>query len=294
MNRLIPASAATVLALAPALAFAQTPDVFVRLDTYLTYRSVKGGDTTLRGYDWLGRHSVVGLELALEPGFRGWVSQRLQRIPNDADPEQLDEYFIEDPGLWRLGKQYLPFGQMRMIRENGRAARGDTNLLFENLPISAAILDNGQGRSRGVIGRIGSRVGLSFAVGKNFAAQGTSLNLVRSPEDAGGVGRGYGVLVGLDGSRRFGKYEVSMEAVALRNGATPLDIEREVSDLALSYRPSRDSAVTLGWSRDWNQRMDFFRAQARFTLLPDVHLEPFVRFRQGNLYDLGVSFRVKM
>ncbi|HZH99329.1 MAG TPA: hypothetical protein VEX38_10190 [Fimbriimonadaceae bacterium] len=282
------------LPLVPVLGRAQTPDVFVRVDTYLTYRSIKNGDTTLRSYDWLGRHSVVGLELALEPGFRGWVSQRLQRIPNDADPEQLDEYYIEDPGLWKLGKQYLPFGQQRMIRENGRAARADTNLLLEKLPISAAVVDNGSGRSRGVIGRLGGSLGLSFAAGKNFAAQGTSLNLVRSPEDAPGVGRGYGVLLGLDGRRRLGKFEISMEAVALRNGETGLDVDMEVSDLALVLRPWREGTVTVGWSRDWNQRLDFYRAQARMMLMPDVHLEPFIRFRQGVMYDLGLTLRVKM
>ncbi len=148
------------------------------------------------------------------------VAQRLQRIPNDGDEEQLDQYYVEDPGLWRLGKQYLPFGRGLLLRESGRAARGDTNLIFQNLPISAAICDNGRDRTRGVFGRVGSTVGVSFAVGNNIGIQGTSLNAVRRPEDNPGAGRGYKFALGVDGAKRFWIFTVQGEVLALRRGHT--------------------------------------------------------------------------
>ena len=84
--------------------------------------------TTLRFYDSLAHPSTVALTFHLETGFRGYVSERLQKIPNDGDSEQLEQYYIEDPGIWRFGKQALPFGKESLLRMMGKAARGDATL----------------------------------------------------------------------------------------------------------------------------------------------------------------------
>lgn len=285
---------ACAIGLLSACAQAQLPNVQVKIDASLTYDSVTGGDNTVRWYTPLGRHSTAGLALDLEQGFRVFVSERFQRINNDGDSEQLDEYYIEDPGSWRVGKQYLPFGRGGILHESARAARGDTNLILNDLPISVAIADNGRDRTRGVSGRIGKRVGVSFAVGNNFGIQGTSLDLVRLPEDAPGPGRGYRLALGVDGYKRVGMYEFQAEAVALRNGQTIKDPTTEISDVSVSLIPNRYHSYTLGWSRDWHAQTSFFRATASIFVTRSVYLEPIVRMKDSVLFDAGVSLRVKM
>jgi hypothetical protein len=283
-----------LLAATAAGALAQSPDVAVKLDLAPTYRSSKGADTLFRWYDTLGHYSTAGLLLRLEPGYRAYVSERLQRVNNDADPEQLDEYYVEDPGIWRLGKQYLPFGRQGLLRESVRAARGDTRLLVESVPIAVALCDNGARQARGIVGRIGSVVGVSFAYGNDFGAQASSLTLVRRPEDSPGQGRGYRTALGLDFARHFKIYTIQAEAVFLRRGQTPLDPNTEVSDLAITLQPSRHEAITIGWSREWGQDQNFLRAQGRFLLTRSTWLEPIVRVRDGVFYDLGITLRVRI
>lgn len=282
------------LLIMPALSVAQTPDVRIRTDLRLHYRSQTGGDSSLRWYDPLGRHSLVSIEFGLEPGFRAFISERLQKIPGNADNEQLDEYYVEDPGLWRVGKQFLPFGKQKILREAAKGARGDTNLVFEDLPVSIAICDNGSGRARGVIGRVGGRIGFSAAVGNNFAAQSTSLVQVRHPEDGNGFGRGYRLAVGADFSKRIGSVAIEAEIVGLRNGQTSADFDTEISDLSATYARSKDWSFSLGWAREWRRSDDFFRAEGRVQILRNLYLEPLVRFKGSELFDAGISVRVKM
>jgi len=281
------------MALAAISARAQQPDVAVRVDLVPTYHMGKGTETAFRWFDTLGRYSTVGLAVRMESGFRGFVSERIERTGNSADPDQLDEYYIEDPGIWRLGKQYIPFGRQNLERESIRAARGDTRLILPSVPLSVAICDNGAGRARGFAGRIGSTVGLSFAIGENFAAQPTALALVRQPDDAPGKGRGYHDLFGFDVARRFQIYNVQAEAIVLRRGETPLDPSTEVSDLAFTVQPNRRQAVTVGWSREWEKSENFFRAQGRFMLTRETWLEPMLRMKDGEFYDFGATVRVR-
>lgn len=290
MRRLV---AAGILAACCTLCFGQQPDVLVKVDLVPTYHGGKGQDNEFRWYDTLGHYSTVGLILRLESGFRGYVSERLQRVGNDADPEQLDEYYIEDPGIWRLGKQYLPFGRQTLERESVRAARGDTRLILPAFPVSLAVCDNGRDQARGIVGRVGSTIGFSFAIGDNFGAQASAFDVVRQPEQAPGRGRGYHDILGLDFLRRFRKYSIQAEAVALRRGETALDKSTEISDLAVTAQPSRFQSVTLGWSRDWESNADFFRLQGHFYVVQDAWVEPIVRLRNGEFYDLGVSLRVR-
>lgn len=272
----------------------QTPDVKIRTDLRLHYRSERLGDSSLRWYDPLGRHSLVSVELGLEPGFRAFVSERLQKIKDNSDSEQLDEYYVEDPGLWRVGKQYLPFGRQKILRESARGARGDSNLILEHLPISAAIADNGSGRTRGVIGRIGGRFGVSVAYGNHFGAQSTSLVGVRRPEDANGFGKGYRFVFGADVSRKFGEFLVEAEGAVFRRGQTAADRDMEVTDVTIGYAPLKEVALSLGWARDWTQASNMFRIEGRLEVYRNVFVEPLVRFKDAQLFDAGISVHVRM
>lgn len=278
--------------LLPAAAIAQTPDVVIRIEANPQLRIDSDGKSSFRWYDTLGRHSTVGLSMILEPGFRLFVTERLQRMPTDDD--QLDEYYLEDEGNWRVGKQYLPFGQQTLLRESVQAVRVDSTLLIEGLPVSLAFCDGGDGRQKGAVARVGTWLGVSLALGTHFGIDGTSLALIRDPAGAPGKGRGYKQAVGVDLFKRYRGWRLQAEVVSLREGNTVADREGEVSDLSLSYQQSLSNSLVLGWSRDWRSDADFFRAQAKLLLMRGVWLEPLLRFRGSEFYDFGMALRMKM
>lgn len=286
--------APAALLLLSSLGVTQTPDVRIKTDIRMHYRSVRGADSALRWYDTLGRPSLVQVEFELEPGFKAFVSERFQKIRGDADEEQLYEYFVEDPGIWKVGKQMMPFGRNLLIRDMGRGARGDTNLLFDRLPLVMAVADNGPGRLRGVFVRLGSRLGFSGALGSGIGAQSNSLTLVRRPEHGPGKGRGHRLAVGVDYAQRIGDTTIRAEVVGLRRGQSPADTDTEVSDLSVIYDLPKDWGFTVGWSREWRAGFSLFRAEGQVEVYRNVFIEPIVRFRDGALYDAGVSLRVRL
>lgn len=275
------------------LAQAQIPDVKIKVEFRPTYISTRGADSSLRWYDWTGRHSVAEIELGLEPGYRAYFAERFQKIPGDVDNEQLDQYYVEDPGLWRVGKQAIPFGLNRILNEKARGVRGDTSFLLGSQEISGAFFDNGQKRLRGAVIRVGNRIGASLEVGNNIAAQGSALTLLRKPEDAPGSGRGYRLAIGTHFRRSWGKYSLEAEGVALRNGHTALDESADISDLFFTFRADNRRSVSLGWTRDWRDTDNFLRATGRFVMHRNVALEPMVRIRNGRLFDAAITTVVK-
>lgn len=287
-------SAALVWVFAAATAWSQVPDVQVKLDINLHYRTGRNEPTTIRFYDSLARPSTVALIFGLEPGFRAFVSERFQRIPNDGDPEQLEQYYIEDPGIWRIGKQILPFGKESLLRMPAKAARGDTTLAFRYIPVAIALCDEGEGLTRGVVGRIGSRLGVSFAVGRNIGISSTCLAVLRGPEGGLGKDRGYQQAYGVDYSRRFGDWRMQAEFVTLRQGETVQDNVREVSDVLFTLEPSKYRSVAFGWSKDWMGSVEMYRIEGHFWATRNVWIEPMVRYRNGRFFDLGVSLKVKL
>lgn len=282
------------LLLAGGTALGQVPDVMIKLDIRPTLGSERQGPRTLRWYDSMGRPSLLGLSFTLEPGFTAYVAERLQRIPNDGDPEQLEAYYVEDPGIWRIGKQPLPFGSGKLMHESAMAARGDTGLFIEGLELSAALCDNGAGRPSGVVARLGGTVGISAAVGKHFGISSSALTPIRLPSQAPGFGRGYRLIVGADASRRFGKWLLQAEAVMLRDGHTSTDVATEATDLALTYKPLKDTMFSVAWSRDWGAATDFFRVESSFHLERGFWLETIARFKGGRIDDFGIGLRFKM
>lgn len=286
---LIPAT----LALA-ALVQAQIPDVIVKFDPIFHYRTDREGKTTFRAYDALGNYGTVGLSFTLEPGFQVLVSQRLQTIPGNADDDQLDQIFIEDRGLWRVGKQLMPFGQNHLLRESANGARFETNLGSDALPASLAACDSGTGRQRGIMGRIGSDIGVSFAVGNRFGIDASSFAPLRPPEASPGRNRGYKEMFGGDFLRRFGNLQVSMEHVLLRNPETKLDEETEISDLLITFLGTGDRTLSLGWSRDWSSSDTDFRITGIFPVGGGAWIEPLLLTKSGKVRTFGFSLRVRM
>lgn len=277
----------------PALAVAQAPDVLIKADLRFGISAETGGRSYLRWFDIMGRTSTVSLMFTLEPGFKAVVSQRLQTIPNSGDREFFEEYYVEDPGLWRVGKQILPFGREFVIRESARGVRGDTNLFLEGLPVVVAACDEGPQLPRGIVARVGGRIGVSAAVGEHFGISGSSLTVIRRPEDSPGKGAGYGFLLGADFSKRWGRLEASGEFVVLRRGNSSVDRETEVSDLAFTVRNPEGVTATAAWSRDWEAGQNFFRVEATLKVYRGLMLEPIVRWQGRRIWLAGISARAK-
>jgi hypothetical protein len=286
--------ASLALLAASSLASAQNPDIFFKIDGRMQFLTGTTGPTLIRFYDNLGRHSTGSVTFYTEAGFQGFVSQKFEKIPHDADRDQLDEYYIEDEGSWRIGKQYLPFGSGRFLHDSVLAVRGDTQLIVEGLPIVVAVCDNGRGRQRGVVARIGSRLGLSFALGSHFGINATSFTLVRRPEDSPGVGRGHKTMFAVDYSKNAGSLlDLGGEVVIVRDGNTPADRTNTYFDVTATLKGDKDKQITAGWTRDNSQHADFYRLMGSFFISRYLILEPIVRYRGTELFDAGLTFHFK-
>lgn len=272
-------------------AAAQVPDFRVRADISLAYNQQRDHDETLRLYSPLGRPSTVALTLFLETGFNVVLSERLQRLPGNVDTDIFDEAFIEDPGIWRVGKQYLPFGTGRLLRESVPAARADTNLIAESAPIEFAVANGGQGRQNGVVLRIGRALGASAAVGENFGLSPTALTVVRRPEDAPDPRRGWKRAFGVDGTRHFGNLTATAEAVSLSGGRPD---ELTVFDFEGNYYSNRYVSVGAGWSSASGAiNGSFLRFFGSVYARRNVTVEPLLRFRNGSFFDASLTLRVR-
>ncbi len=272
---------------------AQNPDVRFLVDTNISYRTVRRGSQTIKFYSPLGRFSTASLTFRLEPGLRVFVSQRLQRIKGDADDELFDEYYVEDEGLWRLGKQVLPFGSGRLIREAVMGARGDTNLVVEGIPVTLVGFDGGNDKSSGFMARLGSRVKFTAALGQHIGESASSLALVRSPEDSAGPDSGFKRVFGIAGEQSFGKWRIDGEAVDLQNPESPKETAGIVTDALIEYRPHPRETWGLGRSEYATRGIQVYRIQASIPTINRSAIEPMIRFKDNRLYDVSVSLRIK-
>lgn len=272
---------------------AQIPDVLVKVDALLHYRTETKGKTTLRAYDSLGNYGTVGLSFTLEPGFQVLIAQRFQSIDDSADEDQLDQMFIEDRGFWKVGKQMMPFGANGIIRENSYGARFETNLGSEALPASLAAVDGGSGRQRGVMGRIGTRLGFSFAVGNRFALDPATLSYFRRPEASPGKGHGFKEIYGLDYSRRLGQLNVRVEHVVMTRPERADDDEAAYTDLYFWLEPEPRKSIGIGLSRDWENADTHFRVTGQIPASLGAWFEPMLLIKNGEVRSFGVSLRVR-
>ena len=276
-----------------ALACAQVPDVQVKADLGPTFRNEVNGGSDGHWYDPFGHHSTIALQFGLEPGFRGYVSQKIERIRHDGDNSQIDESYVEDVGVWRAGKQYLPFGQQRILRESVVAIRSDTDFFFRELPMQVAACDGGHGRQRGIVGRIGQDIGVSFAIGQHFGISGTSLTQVRLPSEGPGIRGGYERAFALDASRKEGLFDLAGEYVLLRGGELGAP-DKEVLDVTATLAPANTRSVLFGYTIGSHPGITSMRLQGNFLIEPNLWLQPFIRTRNGRMFDTGMTLRVRL
>ena len=280
------------LSLFPLLSYAQAPDIRAKLDLAVTFEIRPGGYESARLYSPLGRPSTVGLSLLLESGLNVVISQRLGRLPKDPNIDLFDEAYAEDPGLYRIGKQYLPFGSGRLLRESVLAFRIDSNLIAENLPVSLAIAQGGKDRQNGVVLRVGRGIGASAAFGEHFGISGTALGLVRHPDEAPGRGRGWAQAFGFDARRRSGKVTLSGDLVALAGGP---DRNLSIFDAEATYVADGYRTIGAGYSRAFGDRQaDYYRLFGRLRAARNLDVEPLVRLKGNDLYDLAVTLRLRL
>ncbi|MCW5935731.1 MAG: hypothetical protein KIT11_00295 [Fimbriimonadaceae bacterium] len=281
-------------ALAAPLAFPQVPNLAPFVELHPTWQVRTGAQNRFSWYDPMGRYSIVGVRMILEPGYRAYFAQRLQKVEGSGDPSAVDEAYIEDRGYWRVGKQYLPFGRRLILRESVLAARGDTRLVFDDAPLSIAFCDGGSGRPRGVTGRIGRELGVSFAAGDHFGIQPTSLTAVQNPEDAAGSGRGHSLILGADVSLPVGPNLVTAEWAGFREGKDERDRNRDVSVLEFRTRTrGTDYGIGLSWARDWTAQRDFYRLEAELLGQDRINYLPAIRFEGARFRDFSLSVVVR-
>lgn len=283
-----------LLLLVPCWASAQNPDITYKVDIHPTYTSESGFKNRVRWFDGLGRISYVGVGVSLDRGYYLELKQRLQRIPGDLDQSDLDEAYIEDPGTWRLGKQYLPLGNQTLLRESAIAARYDWIPQGSNTPIKIAVLDSGSQRQKGAMISVGGQFRVGVAVGRHLGATGTSLATMRDPQSSPGPGRGYRRTLVASGSSSKGPMKFSGEFVALRDGHKAQDRPMDISDVSIQLTNAEKNLVTTGgWTREWQARKDVYRVESELKLAQSMSIRSFVRFERGTWKDLSVSFVFK-
>jgi len=264
-----------------AISSAQAPDVSIVTD--IRWQAVLGGGTSRALlYDTLGRHSTVTLQLETEAGFLIRISERFQRIRGRSTENQLEFATLELPYFWRIGWVDVTFGKRRLIREYGMGGAVTTNLLLDNLPVELAVIDNGERRARGVIGRIGSRFGVSLASGNHFAAGSSSLCPIRLPEDGPGIGRGYQLIFGADASFSKGPWQVSAEYAGLRRGQTANDQDDDIVDLEFTNGMEfKGSLLRVGFARSFGLQTSHFRFEVESPINEKSSLTFGTRWDQG-------------
>jgi hypothetical protein len=283
----------TIFAATAAHAQSPSPDVRVKVDAILSAQSSQGDGPRLRLFDLYGRPGTVGLTAQFESGLRAHLSQRLQRPVSGTDRDFVDEAYLEDEGIWRIGKQVLPFGYRSTFFESALAVRGETNLIFEGIPFVFAACDAGPGRMRGLVGRVGSQsFSASIAYGQHFGAAASSFGLVRFPDDAPGRGRGYGLIAGGELIQRVGTYGAKLEVISARDGRTAADRNFTLWDVAFSGR-GRNWRWEVGATRTNPVRNEILRLGASFRVDDRTSIEPVIRFRDGRVSDGAIQVRFR-
>jgi hypothetical protein len=288
-------SLAALFVFASAVSQAQVPDIIIAIDLRPTILFGEGRNTQLRWFDSYAFPSTVGFKGRLADGNRFTVTQRLARQIGNGDPDQVDEFFFEAPGDWKVGKQSLPFGQHSLYRETAPALRLHTNLVFEDAPLDFAVTDAGTGRPRGFAGRLGKNTGLSFAVGENFGVQDTAFAILREDIKGAGKNNGYRSIYGLDTVLFKYPFTFEGELIFAQQGHSLMDEDLSISDIRAIYQmPNGRDKISAAWAREWRNQTDSFRLDGEFVLVNQVVLMPHVRFGSRGLGQFGTTIRFRL
>lgn len=282
-----------LLAVASAPVWAQDPNVAFRVDLNLNYSSSKGGKNRVRWFDPRAKMSTVGFGINLEPGYYVLISQRLQSIRGNPDREDLESLYIEDPGLWRVGRQRLMFGSESLVQESVTGIRVEADPLGRKFPLAILAFDNGSGNERGIAGRAGTdRFGLSVAYGERMFRSSGNFAALRSLE-AVMPGNGYRLAVGIDGAIVWNKALIEAEIATFRRGIAAAPT-LELSDMRVVFVRTVNRNFVAAWSRDWRSRADFYRLETEVPISKNLSLLGYVRFRGRDWQDLSIGTRLRL
>ena len=275
------------------VASAQIPDVKIKGDFSLGLVSSKDFSLGAKSYTVLGRYSTFSLQATLPVGLKVFLSERSETITNDPDQESFDEYYVEDPGSWRVGKQYIPFGSGGFFRQSVLSARVDSKLLLEGLPLSIAFVDGGKGRQYGISGRVGSRgLGVSFCIGRHWGINSTALGLTQSLQAPEGIGNGWKQAYGIDLNRRSGKVTYRTE-VLLLSEAEGTSTDKELGDIQVGYDLGHRHSANFGISKSFGDTDILYRFGGVYNVAKGVQIESLYRLTNGNFRDFSVFVRIR-
>lgn len=175
-------------------------------------------------YSQFGEYSDAHLALYGENRLSVYFAQKLQNFDRTVDLEEIEQAFVRYEGRgWQaqLGKMWMPFGQGMGERELAKGALLRVGLWKDNA-LEIAIASNGRDRQGGVFCRFGSRtLGASVAYGNNLGMGQTAFRFLRGEDYQPDLGKGYGLLLGMDVRQVAGITLWQGEVILARRGDLP-------------------------------------------------------------------------
>jgi hypothetical protein len=291
MNRIAGLAAGTLCCL-PAMA--QAPAVSFSADITPQVRFDGEGKTRFRLYDDTGELSRVRMNLAFDNGLQMRYFQKLARVDNDPDDSGTEEFYLEDPNRWSVGKRYVPFGSNRLLREPAIGASAKVFLPIADIPLQIAAFDNGPGEQRGLAGRLGENPGVSFFVGEHFGIAATSLTPLRFPEEAPGEGKGYRRALGADYTLASGGWQAVFEYVSLRRPHNAEDPPLDVASLLVSYQFPYGPLVLMEVAVASAEPRSSIRWSAQIPIEKNLFLVPSLRLMSTDGWRAALSVRIRL
>lgn len=284
--------AAGALLCLPALS--QAPAVSFSADVTPQVRFDGEGKTRFRLYDDRGELSRVRMNLTFDNGLQVRYFQKLARVDNDPDDSGTEEFYLEDPNRWSVGKRYVPFGSNRLLREPAIGASAKIFLPIADLPLQIAAFDNGPGEQRGVAGRVGENPGVSFFVGEHFGIASASLTQLRFPEEAPGEGKGYRRALGADFTLASGGWQAVLEYVALRQPHNATDSPLDVGTLLITYQFPYGPLVLMDVAVASVEPRTSIRWSAQIPVEKNLFLVPSLRLMSADGWRAALSMRIRL
>jgi hypothetical protein len=145
-----------------------------------------------------------------------------------------------------------------------------------------------------VIGRVGEAFGLSAAFGRHFGIHGTAFALTEELERGRGRGGGYKQMLGADYAQRIGSGTAAFEYLSVSQGEDSTTPNRQRWDLSYRAHLGRDISVLFGATWLQEEEEALLRLRGWIPAGKNLILEPYLRVRQGKVWDGGLAMRVKL
>ena len=142
-------------------------------------------------------------------------------------------------------------------------------------------------------GRIGTRgLGVSFAIGRHWGINSTSLALTQSLETPEGLGNGWRQALEVDINRRNGKFNYRTEMLFLRQ-AERASNDKELFDFQTTYDLGHRHNATAGISKEFGTTDIQYRFGGVYNAAKGVQLEGLYRLTNSNFRDFSVFLRLR-